>query len=145
MRCVTLKFSYFVVYFHLALRCETINPFPHNDTFQAFWKHCGKRRICSLRAISPFPTVFSSNFVKFEISVCKLFQFERVKNLSSGNGLSSENNFHVPADISGRVYNTQMVISVAFIRFRSRDKGPYSPTILKNILCLCLQDLQIWM
>ena len=23
--------------------------------------------------------------------------------------------------------------------------GPYSPTILKNILCLCLQDLQIWM
>ena len=27
---------------------------------QVFWKHCGKRRNCSLRAISPFPAVFSS-------------------------------------------------------------------------------------
>ena len=26
---------------------------------QTGWKHCGKRRNCSLRAISPFPTVFS--------------------------------------------------------------------------------------
>ena len=25
-----------------------------------FWKHCRKRRHCSLRAISPFPTVFST-------------------------------------------------------------------------------------
>ena len=25
-------------------------------------KHCGKRRNCSLRAISPFPTVFSKGF-----------------------------------------------------------------------------------
>ena len=25
-------------------------------------KHCGKRRNCSLRAISPFPTVFSKDF-----------------------------------------------------------------------------------
>ena len=24
-----------------------------------------------------------------------------------------------------------------------RHLGPYSPTILKNILCLCLQELQI--
>ena len=27
--------------------------------FQTGRKHCGKRRNCSLRAISPFPTVFS--------------------------------------------------------------------------------------
>ena len=35
---------------------------------QIFWKHCGKRRNCSLRAISPFPTVFSTlleNFAPF--------------------------------------------------------------------------------
>ena len=25
-------------------------------------KHCGKRRICSLRAISPFPTMLSKGF-----------------------------------------------------------------------------------
>ena len=28
---------------------------------QVFRKHCGKRRNCSLRAISPFPTVFSTH------------------------------------------------------------------------------------
>ena len=28
---------------------------------QAVRKHCGKRRNCSLRAISPFPTVFSKD------------------------------------------------------------------------------------
>ena len=116
-------------------------------------KHCGKRRNCSSRAISPFPTVFqkacfpgaskgaivwewvnpfpnkpsylrvcstrllktlwekekllvTSNFsfshsvfylfeelsailIKFEIVVCKLFQFERDKNLSSWKGLKA--------------------------------------------------------
>ena len=30
--------------------------------FQKGRKHCGKRRNCSLRAISPFPTAFSKDF-----------------------------------------------------------------------------------
>ena len=30
-----------------------------NDPKEGFGKHCGKRRNCLLRAISPFPTVFS--------------------------------------------------------------------------------------
>ena len=41
-------------------------------------KHCGKRRNCSLRAISPFPTVFSKRLVsqgRQKVSLC-------------GNGLS---------------------------------------------------------
>ena len=49
---------------------------------QVFRKHCGKRRNCSLRAISPFPTVFSTPFlelsaifIKLKIVVYKLFQF----------------------------------------------------------------------
>ena len=29
--------------------------------FQTSRKHCGKRRNCSLQAISPFPTVFSKD------------------------------------------------------------------------------------
>ena len=29
------------------------------------WKHCGKRRNCSWRAISPFPTVFSTHLENF--------------------------------------------------------------------------------
>ena len=32
-----------------------------NFSKQVFWKHCVKRRNCSLRAISPFPTVFSKD------------------------------------------------------------------------------------
>ena len=31
------------------------------DGFQTGTKHCGKRRNCSLRAISPFSTVFSKD------------------------------------------------------------------------------------
>ena len=32
---------------------------------QIFWKHCGKRRNCSSRAISPFPTLFSNLLENF--------------------------------------------------------------------------------
>ena len=36
------------------VRYEQFSPFPGTST------HCGKRRYCSLRAISPFPKVFHS-------------------------------------------------------------------------------------
>ena len=62
--------------------------------FYVFWKHYGKRRNCSLRAISPFfHTAFYPFgellviFVKLKIVVCKLRQFGRVQNLSSGKNL----------------------------------------------------------
>ena len=50
-------------------------------------------------------------FVKFEIVVCKLFQFGGVKNLSSGNGLNNplpdNNNFFLcwGQKFSGKVEN----------------------------------------
>ena len=63
---------------------------------QAFWKHCGKRRNCSLRAIFPFPTVFATclgNFLPFspnvKLSSANSFSLEESKILSSGNGLTS--------------------------------------------------------
>ena len=34
-------------------------------------KHCGKRRNCSLRAISPFPTVFSKGLFPRDIKRCR--------------------------------------------------------------------------
>ena len=51
----------------------TFNPSQTSPGFyvsavKVFGKHCGKRRNCSLRAISPFPTVFSTileNFLPF--------------------------------------------------------------------------------
>ena len=33
-------------------------------------KHCGKRRNCSLRAISPFPTVFSRGLFPRSVKRC---------------------------------------------------------------------------
>ena len=76
-----------------------LNPLPHNDTFwrpgkQAFWKNWEKEKFLITNNFSFSHTVFypfgllSAIFVKFEIVVCKLFQFGRVKNLSSGNGLT---------------------------------------------------------
>ena len=61
---------------------------------QVFWRHCGKRRNCSLREISPFPTAFSTrleNFLSFssslKLSSVNFIEFERVLDLSFGNRL----------------------------------------------------------
>ena len=50
---------------------------------QVYRKHCGKMRNCSSRAISPFPSVFSTNKEKFLPSSSNL-------ELSSANSLSWE-------------------------------------------------------
>ena len=55
-------------------------------------KHCGKRRNCSLRAISPFPTVFFKRLVskgRQNVSLCEnglsfLFARTQLKRLFSG-------------------------------------------------------------
>ena len=72
-----------------------LNPFPNKPWFHAyavhvFWKHCGKRRNYSWRAISPFPTVFSTDFENClpVSSYMKYSQFGRVENLSFGKGLN---------------------------------------------------------
>ena len=61
---------------------HTMTPFDAPGK-QAFGKHCGKRRNCSLRAISPFPTVFSTRLDNFPSFLSNL-------KLSSGNSLSLE-------------------------------------------------------
>ena len=43
---------------------HTMTPFDAPGK-HALWKHCGKRRNCSQRAISPFPTVFSTHLDNF--------------------------------------------------------------------------------
>ena len=64
---------------------------------EAFRKHCGKRRNCSLRAISPFPTMFSTLskteiiiFVTFNFSSANAFTLVWSKILSSVNGLNKK-------------------------------------------------------
>ena len=59
---------------------------------QFFWKHCGKRRNCSKRAIPPFPTVFSihlENFPPFstnlELSSANFFSLEESEICRLGN------------------------------------------------------------
>ena len=41
-----------------SLTLSNTSPGLYLSTVQVFWKHCGKRRNCSLRAISPLLTVF---------------------------------------------------------------------------------------
>ena len=71
--------------FHLLTHSHTMTPFEACGK-QAFGKHCGKRRNCSLRAISPFPTVFSThldNLLAFlsnlKLSSANSFSFEESK------------------------------------------------------------------
>ena len=78
----------FFRYFRLRSGCKwlthshTITPFDAPGK-QAFWKHCGKRRYCSWRAISAFPTVFSTHLDNF-------LPFSSNLKLSSANSFSLE-------------------------------------------------------
>ena len=76
------------------------NPFPNKPwvficlQHKSFENIVGKGEIVHSKRFLPFPTVFfypfgelSATFIKFEIVVCKLFQFGTVKNLSFGKGL----------------------------------------------------------
>ena len=69
----------------LLTHSHTMTPFDAPGK-QAFWKHCEKRRNCSLRAISPFLIVFSTrldNFLPFssnlKLSSANSFSFEESK------------------------------------------------------------------
>ena len=60
----------------IELTLSQISPGFYVSVVHVFRKHCKKRRNCSLRAISPFPTMFfypfgdlSASFDKFEIVV----------------------------------------------------------------------------
>ena len=60
-------------------------------------KHCGKRKNCSLRAISPFPTVFSNSLFPRGIKRCHcvgmgLVTFEESLNLTLYHRIQSFNN-----------------------------------------------------
>ena len=46
---------------HFELTLYSIDTHFDPSTTESFLKHCGKRRNCSLRAISPFPTVLSKD------------------------------------------------------------------------------------
>ena len=71
------------------------NPFPNKPWFScvcstSLLKTLWEKEKLLVRAISPFPTAFSTLstiFSYFKIVVSKLFQFGRVQNLSFGKGL----------------------------------------------------------
>ena len=50
---------WYLIFIGNELTLSQTSPGFYVSAVQVFWKHCGKRRNCSLRAISPFPTVFS--------------------------------------------------------------------------------------
>ena len=99
------KFGNWWVFLTKQQNFKLLNPFPHNDTFWHPWEtnllktlwEKEKLLVTSNFSFShsvfyPFQN-FSAIFIKFEIVVCKLFQFARVHNLSSGDGLNDLQNY----------------------------------------------------
>ena len=60
------NFTFFNNVFYVNCISKSFNPFLNKPAVQFFWKHCGKRRNCSLQAISPFPSVFSTLLENFQ-------------------------------------------------------------------------------
>ena len=50
---------------HQNLTCSKTSPGFYMSAVQVFWKYRGRRRHCSLQAISPFSTVFSIHLKSF--------------------------------------------------------------------------------
>ena len=65
------------------LTLSQTSPCFYVSAVQVFWKHWGKRRNCSSRAISPFPTLFSTCLDNF-------LPFSSILKLSSANSFSLE-------------------------------------------------------
>ena len=56
----------------MVLTLSQTSPGFHMSAVYVFWKHCGKRRNCSWRAISLFPSVFSSHLDNLFVIFIKL-------------------------------------------------------------------------
>ena len=88
-----ISFSQHVFKINLSLSLSQTSPGFYVSAVQVFWKHCGKRRNCSYRAISPFHTVFSTclkNFLSFssnmKLSSANSFSLEESKVCCLGKG-----------------------------------------------------------
>ena len=75
------------------LTLSQTSPGCYVSAVKVFRKHCGKRRNCSLRAISPFPAVFSTlleNYLPFssnlKMSSANYFSLEESKICCLGKG-----------------------------------------------------------
>ena len=103
-------------------------------------KHCGKRRNCSLRAISPFPTVFCKRLVsqgRQKVSLCgnELNHYHTMPLLMHLTYLALENIVR-----KGEIANNKqfLLFSQCFL--------PSMPLIFhfKSTLKCCLQFVSIW-
>ena len=56
----------------------------------SFGKHCGKRRNCTKRAISPFATMFSTFSHRLSIQLWRFLCFDKIRSKSSAAELSYE-------------------------------------------------------
>ena len=80
-------------------------------------KHCGKRRNCSLRAISPFPTVFSKESYCRQVKTRVCLGKGYVHLLSSSKIMKKQFLFYstLPMYLSDRPYPTSTVIIKNFV------------------------------
>ena len=107
--------------FGKGLTISQTNPGFNTFAVQVFRKHCGKRKNCSLRAISSFPTVFSTCFENF-------LEFSSNLKLSSANALSLE--FVVWKRVYGD--SSQILFPGLFLTFTHPDTG--GPVVVLLVL-----------
>ena len=72
-------FNYHAIYNWLTL--SQTSPGFYVSAVEAFWKHCGERRNCLLRAITPLPAVFSTRLESFLL-------FSSISKVSSANSFN---------------------------------------------------------
>ena len=79
-------FMWIFIWSGSTLTLSQTSPGFYVSAVQVFWKHCGKRRNCSFRAISPFPAAFSTCLQNFlpsssssKLSSANSFSFEESK------------------------------------------------------------------
>ena len=86
-------YNHGIRYIRDVLTLSQTSPGFHVSAEQVFWKHCGKRRNCSLRAIPPFPTVFStiwmdlppfSSNLKLSSANCFILEESKICRLGKG-------------------------------------------------------------
>ena len=100
LHCQTTSFQMGALQMLFTLTLSQTSPVFYVSAVQLFWKHCGKRRICSEWAISPFPTVFSTRSDNF-------FPFSSNLELSSANCFSLEGyKFVVWERVNNKYYMT---------------------------------------
>ena len=103
----------------------------NDSTVKSLGRYCGKRRNCTERAISPFPTMFSmfsleNPFIffcySFKFVVCKSFQLGKVQNYLGGKKWVKQRYLV----LSDSIQNVTIIVKRSFSLFKHQASAEIS-------------------